>query len=430
MIRFEEWGFCHPPTLTDVDSGTVRSVFVVKLNIIVYSIEKTQPCAIIGGKGMQSILRFLTVCAICFISLPAAAQVPENGVPGIPYGNPETFAEFHGFVDLVYRNVERDAPNTKEGGRKTFDQKGFYFNAIARLRQDLTIYSELEYEHGGEEFKLDRAILEWKYRDRGKLKLGKFYAPFGLEVLEYQSPVRRLVSRPFMVDDLLFHEWTEVGFKIFHDFPDLRIPFNYELALVNGPAGLRKDDRQNHDNNDQPFVIGRITAKPHESLTLGVSYAGGEYDQAGTKEVKLVGFEANLRWEGLDLRGEVVRRSGDNQDVVESTISAGPTAGDPAARLINQTMIPADASGYYVQAAYAFFFDRHNLHYIEPVLRYDVRDPDRGADNNQDQSRWALGLNVAPMPHFVVKIEYDWTREQHGNALKNNGLLIQVVADF
>ncbi|MFQ5780459.1 MAG: hypothetical protein ACE5HN_06690 [Nitrospiria bacterium] len=369
---------------------------------------------------MKGIFRFITVCLICFMTLPTAAQEPVNGVPGIPYGNVETFAEFHGFINLDYRDFGRDAPDVKEGEGKTFDQTDFYFNAIAKIRENVTAFGEVEYKHGGEMVVVDRAFINWRIRNDLTLDLGKLYAPFGLEILEYQAPVRRLASRPFMVDDLLYDEWTEVGFRIAQGFPDLRFPVSYHLALVNGPAGFREDDRQNRDNNGRPIFIGRITAKPHETVTLGVSYAGGEYDRAEAKDIHLVGLDANLRREGFDLRGEYVRRSGDDQLNDETTDPPNPLP----------IPIPADASGYYIQASYRFFFELPNLYYIEPVVRHDARDPNRDIDDNNDRSRWAIGLNTSPHPHFLFKIEYDFVRERHGGSIKNNAVLAEVVVDF
>ena len=67
---------------------------------------------------------------------------------------------------------------------------------------------------------------------------------------------------------------------------------------------------------------------------------------------------------------------------------------------------------------------------MEPVVRYDVRDPDRSAKNNTDQARLAIGLNLSPYPHLLFRIEYDWVRERYGTDLKNDAFLAQAVADF
>ena len=379
---------------------------------------------------MKGVFQSLIILSMSLSAFPVSAEpIKGKGVPGIPYGNPETFAEFHGFVNLDYRDFEGDAPGPREGGGKTFDQTDFYFNAIAKIRKNVTVFGEVEYKHGGKVVILDRAFIDWRIRGGITLNLGKFYAPFGLEILEYQAPVRRLVSRPFMADDLLYDEWSEIGAKVSGDLPHLPLPLAYGLALVNGPAGFREEDRMNRNNNNALFFIGRLTVTPHDATQLGFSYARGDYDDAAMKDLHFYGLDAHFFWQGLDLRGEVVRRSGDDQTVVETAVLPGATDGSPATTSRKSTVIPADASGYYVQEAYRFF-EPFDLQYIEQVIRYDVRDPDKDTDNNDDRSRWALGLNLSPYQNFVMKVEYNWVDERHGGDLNNDAFLFQAVVDF
>lgn len=375
---------------------------------------------------MRGAIRLLAIYLLCFVASPAWAQELPKEIPGLGYGNPETFAEFHGFLTLDYRDFGRDG---EWGGKPTFDQSDFYFNSIAQIRQNLMVFGEVEYKHGGERFKLDRAFLEWKIAGGLTLDLGKFYAPFGLEIQGYHSPVRKLVTRPFIADDLLYNEWAEVGFKV-SGGSDSLLPFTYSLAMVNGPKGLREEDLTNRNSNSEMFFVGRVALTPHRMLHLGASYGAGTYDDAREKDLRLIGIEALFRWAGLDLRGEWVRRSGDNQEIVERTIVPGAATGDPAATLVASSTLPADADGYYFQAAYPFLFNLSHLYYVEPVVRYDVRDPDRSAKNNTDQARLAIGLNLSPYPHLLFRIEYDWVRERYGTELKNDAFLAQAVADF
>src|SRR3990172_9859287 len=62
---------------------------------------------------------------------------------GILYGSPDTFAEFHGFITLTYFDFEKDGLRTPDG-HSTFDQHYFYFNAIAKVRQNVTVLGEVE----------------------------------------------------------------------------------------------------------------------------------------------------------------------------------------------------------------------------------------------------------------------------------------------
>ncbi|HEY4485716.1 MAG TPA: hypothetical protein VI702_05270, partial [Nitrospiria bacterium] len=147
----------------------------------------------------------------------AWGQMAPGKVSGILYGSPETFAEFHGFMSLLYSDFEKDGKTADaNNGDSTFDQHYFYFNAIAKIRENVTVFGEVEYEHGGEELFLDRAFVDWGlHGDHLNLRLGKFYSPFGLELREYQYPVRKMSSRPMMARNLLFNEWTETGVNLY-----------------------------------------------------------------------------------------------------------------------------------------------------------------------------------------------------------------------
>ncbi|MBI4356368.1 MAG: hypothetical protein HY559_00605 [Gammaproteobacteria bacterium] len=79
-----------------------------------------------------------------------------NVIPQLHYGSPETFAEFHGYLHVMYSDFEKDGEENDRGD-SGFDQHYFVFNAIAQLRKNLTVFGEIEYEHGGEEIRVDRA---------------------------------------------------------------------------------------------------------------------------------------------------------------------------------------------------------------------------------------------------------------------------------
>ena len=350
---------------------------------------------------------------LSFLALLPCVLRAQEAPPGpIAYGSPESFAEFHGFVSLEYINLR--------GGAKTFDLHEFYFNAIAKIRKNVTILAEIEYEHGGEEIRLDRAFLDWQLAGRGlNLRLGKFYAPFGIEIREYQAPVRRLVSRPLMASALLFNEWSEVGVNVYGDVGD-RVRLEYDVAVVNGPGATDGDGdgipdliedgeeaRQNRDNNSNPTVIGRLSARFPGGLATGFSYAEGRYSDAGAPKLdfSLVGLDARFTKKGLDLRGEWARRA---VDLVA-----------PARKI--------RSSGYYVQGAYRHVVKGRGVEYIEAVVRYDHLDPG-DAVRDDETERVALGLNYSPYPHMVVRSEYQFNRESPTK--RNDGVLLHVVVDF
>ena len=290
----------------------------------------------------------------------------------------------------------------------------------------MTVFGEVEYEHGGEEIKIDRAFIDWNLHDEHlSLRLGKFYAPFGLELREYQYPVRKMTSRPLMARNLLFNEWTDSGVSAYgHVGAHQVVSVTYDLAVVNGPnsdgildvgtgenpnLGGGGDARQNRDNNNSRTVVGRIgvpvTHGPHKAA-VGVSGATGRYSYSEIEELdfSLMGVDANFRMMGLDVRGEWVTRSVD----IASSI---------------------DSSSYYLQASYEIDFNQDGLHYIEPVVRYDFLEPDEDTEDDE-RTRITLGLNYSPYPHFKFMAEWQMNDEEFDPDLDDDGFMASITVDF
>jgi hypothetical protein len=381
-----------------------------------------------GDHAMKNLIKGLAMGWIIGFMVFAVkighAQEPAMTPYGILYGSPETFAEFHGFVTLTYFDFEADG--TRDGN-STFDQHYFYFNAIAKVRQNVTVFGEVEYEHSGEEIKLDRAFIDWRLiGELLALRLGQFYAPFGFELREYQYPVRKMTSRPMMARALLFNEWTEAGVNAYGRLGTGVVSVDYDIAVVNGPGedgilvvsdptegapniGDTGDARQSRDNNNNRTVVGHlsvpVTHGPHK-VGVGVSGATGRYSDSGTEELDftLMGVDANFRMMGLDVRGEWVTRSVD----VASSI---------------------DSSSYYLQASYRVDYNRDGLHYIEPVVRYDFLEPDEDT-NDDERTRITLGLNYSPYPHFKFMAEWQMNDEDFDPDLDDDGFMASATVDF
>ncbi|MBI3994658.1 MAG: hypothetical protein HY349_01645, partial [Nitrospirae bacterium] len=356
-------------------------------------------------KTMKSlIVPLVTILAIAWGGTALAQLVPGK-VTGILYGSTESFAEFHGFVTLAYYDFEEEGTRS---GDSTFDQHYFYFNAIAKIRQNVTVFGEVEYEHGGEELSLDRAFIDWGlHGEHMNLRMGKFYSPFGLELREYQYPVRKMTSRPLMTRNLLFNEWTETGLNFYGRLGNPTFSVDYDVAVVNGPngddsdadgtpeimevgtssnpnTGGTGDAKQNRDNNNSRTVIGRVSASIPAGVVVGVSYAGGRYSDTGSPELDftLTGADINFRMMGLDIRGEWAAR----------TIDLDPTT-------------EVDSNSFYAQVSYKVQIGGEGIEYIEPVVRYDTLEPDKDTKDDE-RTRTTIGINYAPYPHFKFMAEW------------------------
>lgn len=385
-----------------------------------------------------TVFRFLMVGLVITCLFPWTGYTAEMGVKGIQYGTPDSFAEFHGFINLEYIDFQKNGPGDEVGppGTSTFDIHNFYFSSIAKVRQNVTVLGEVEYEHGGGEVYLDRAFIDWNlFGDYLSVRLGKFYSPFGLEIREYQAPNRKLVSRPQMTDALLFSEWTDVGVNVYGQTKPGPVGLTYDLALVNGPGVLTdfttppgatpslitigENAKQNRDNNSNKTVIARVSVPLNlggNLVEIGGSYSGGRYSDTGAPEAldySLTGGDLQVQAAGINLKAEYVTRKVDIPGNVTVT-----------------------QYSYYVQASYRLNFKQEGLNYLEPVVRYDFLDTDKDLAHD-DTTQIALGVGYSPYPHFVTRAEYqinhkkdDPTTPTIDESKKVNGFLLQAVVDF
>jgi hypothetical protein len=73
---------------------------------------------------------------------------------------------------------------------------------------------------------------------------------------------------------------------------------------------------------------------------------------------------------------------------------------------------------------------RDERSYIEPVVQLDSVDLNRHVRGNNDLLTTGLGFVLSPLPHYLLKFEYDVVKERHGLPLKNNSLFAAVVVEF
>ena len=345
--------------------------------------------------------------------LPSTSSAQEE-IYGIKFGTAGTFAEFHGFVNARYVDFQSEGFSTGgPAGTSTFDVHNLYIAALAKIHPRVSIFGEVEYEHAGigPEINVDRAFIDWKAVDQYlTLRLGSFNPPFGYELAEYVAPIRKFESRPFYVDEILFHEWVDVGLWGRGQIKTPVTGILYDLSILNGPNGLEgEDSRQNRDNNSDRTFLGRIALAPtigEAYSQLGFSYAIGKFNAPGTpdKEFKIYGIDALIQIMGLDLRGEYAKRTGDDDGTIKG-----------------------NANGYYIQASYKTLQGRNLINYIEPKIRYDKSD--MVIEGNDEFSRTTVGINYSPYPHFLFKTEYQFIKEKDVS-LDNDGFMISAVVDF
>ncbi len=367
------------------------------------------------GKRCIGNVLVLVASALVLLSLfilPSISSAQEE-IYGIKFGTAGTFAEFHGFVNVRYLDFQSEGFSSGgPSGTSTLDVHNLYIAALAKIHPRVSIFGEVEYEHAGigPEINVDRAFIDWRMVDQYlTLRIGSFNPPFGYELAEYVAPIRKFASRPFYVDEILFHEWVDVGIWGRGKLVTPAGGILYDLSILNGPNGLEgEDSRQNRDNNSDRTILGRIALAPtigEAYSQVGFSYATGKFDAAADKEFKIYGIDALIQIMGLDLRGEFAKRTGDDDGTIK-----------------------ADAKGFYLQASYKMLQGRNLINYIEPEIRYDKSDMVI-SDPDDEFSRVTVGINYSPYPHFLFKTEYQFISEDKAD-LDNNGFMISAVVDF
>lgn len=383
-----------------------------------------------GNRCIGQVLVLVT-SVLTLLILPSISSAQEE-IYGIKFGTAGTFAEFHGFINARYFDFEGDSDQGLENGVSTLDVHNLYIAALAKVHPTVSIFGEVEYEHtggikagesGGVEIRVDRAFIDWKAVDQYlTLRIGTFNPPFGHELADYVAPIRKFESRPIYVEEIIFHEWVDTGVWGRGQIKTPALGILYDLSVINGPKGLKGEDaRQNRDNNSDRTFLGRIGLAPNIGeggySEVAFSYTAGNYDAAAKQEFKMIGVDARVQLMGLDLRGEYAKRSGDDEGAVR-----------------------ADEKGFYVQASYKTPPMGKLVNYIEPKIRYDQSevDKDTGGKNKIEKTqltaddeftRWTVGVNWSPYPHFLFKTEYQFIEEDIAN-LDNDGFMISAVVDF
>jgi hypothetical protein len=158
--------------------------------------------------------------------------------------------------------------------------------------------------------------------------------------------------------------------------------------------------------------FGYAKSNDKGDLNVAFSAATQKYDEASARTMTHVGVDARYQHRsGFRFQGEYMRRSGDD---------------NPAERAEG---VSADGAGWYAQFSKRSRFNTGKS-FVEPVFQVDAIDLNRHTDTNADLLTSAIGLNLSPVNHYLVKFEYDFVKERHGAPVKNNKVWFGLVAEF
>lgn len=359
--------------------------------------------------------------------VPDPRQRMVSGIYGRPFVWRGGGAAVGGYVDL-----ELEAELDDEGPLR-FDQHRLIPFIFAEITDRIHFGTELEFEHGGEEIKVEFAALDVAFADVAAFRGGIILAPLGKFNLIHDSPVNDLTQRPLVDRQILPTTLSEAGVGLFGTlYPSEMSVLTYEAYVVNGfhdglaqtGGALRSSPRVRSgrgnlggDNNRAKSFVGRLGFSPFLGFELGLSTHTGVYSNEGvvvayTDDAGITGpviFDGDERLTIAALDG--IFTAGPFELLGEGgyVMVAMPEAAPTVPPTIPNVPDRVNQLGYYVQGNFHFghgwvgLFDRS---VFTAVARWDAVDYDVDADGD-DESRLSFGLNWRPVEETAFKVSYD-----------------------
>ncbi len=316
----------------------------------------------------------------------------------------------------------------------TFDPKRFNLFTHTVVSDRVRVASELEFEEGGEELKIEMAFIDFEIHPALTFRGGIILSPLGRFNLSHDSPVNDLTDRPLVSTEIIPTALSEAGmgfYGAFYPTPSSRI--SYEFYGVNGfsdgvilsdPAGTRIAAGKGNfeDNNRHPSWVGRLAISPQPAWELGGSFHTGPYSvwkadglTIGEKRgLTILALDWNVLWKSFELLGEYARAAID---------------------------VPRESAVF--QANQQGFYGQVNAHFgrswltalpksvFTGVVRVGAVDFDSDATGDSHR-RLTLGLNFRPHEDTVFKLDYrrDWERDVFNNEARGAAFLFSVATYF
>lgn len=385
--------------------------------------------------------RSMLMVLLAFLVTPVIAFADENddaddgrafvsgGITDKPFITGIARTSIGGYTEAHWR-WERADGLTEELG---FEMKRFNLFAYSPVSDRVRVAAEIEFEEGGEEIKIEAALVDFEIHPSLNFRGGIILSPLGRFNLAHDSPANDLTDRPLVSTQIVPTALSEAGMGFYgalYPSPGLRI--TYEAYGVNGfgdgvigdPDGTRIAAGKGNfeDNNNRPSFVGRVTVSPNTAWEVGASVHTGPYNTWQIEEMDiderrsltLFVLDADVAWRRFELQGEYARAAIDV-----------PT----------QSAIFADSqSGYYLQLNSHFgrgWLAQMPGSQFTGVVRYGLVDFDTDTDGDSHR-RLTLGVNFRPLEDSVFKLDYqrNWTRDAFENQGKGAALIFSVATYF
>ena len=335
-----------------------------------------------------------------------------------------------GYADFHFRTV-RVSGVTEE---VTFQLPRFNLFTYSVVSDRIRLSSEIEFEHGGEEVKIEYGIIDFEIREELNFRAGIILTPLGKFNLTHDSPQNELTDRPLVVTEIIPSTLSEPGLGFWGSFyPSRASRITYELYAVNGfnegvinGAQTRTQGGKAHleeDNNTIPALTGRLAVSVIPGMEIGGSFHAGQYnvsEEEGSRiadpdYLRILAVDWEYRRNRLSFLGEYARA---HIDLPPGLVG----------------FLAENQQGFYTQASFRLLnrlISTLPNSSLTGSLRYDGVDFDTAFKGDSLQ-RITLGLNVRPTPDTIFKLDYQINSFKDGfnNSSSGRAFLFSVATYF
>jgi len=283
-------------------------------------------------------------------------------------------------------------------GASKFIAKRARLRALATLTDRVGFFTQLDFI-GGPALAttlntpiLNDARLDVTLCPYSKLSAGQFCIPFGIETPI--SPYNlEAINYSYVVTNLTGY-LRDVGVMLSgkYSWPDYF--FDYSLALVNGTGYNKAEDNKYKD------LVGRLGFN-YKGFGLGASLYTGKKGAKADLDKMRTGVDAKFDKGPFFFQAEYIQAKDDT----------------------SKTSDDISSQGYYLLAGYKI------LSYLQPMVKFDLWDPNTDTKNNQ-VTKIALGGNWLFSPAAKLQLFYDIKGEEKEPEVKNNCFTAQLAMTF
>lgn len=237
---------------------------------------------------------------------------------------------------------------------------------------------------------LDDAYIEDDHLSYLVGRVGQFKVPFSLEELTSDTEILS-IERAEVVKKIA--PGRDQGISFSGNIPET--PASYSVGAFNGRPGGEDAAKNEPNDNNQMMLVGRLTAKPIEWLTVGISAL--KEDSSTDREAYGIELQGKVPQTGCTLQGEY----------------------------LSQKLGNTKSDGFYVEASH-FFIPQH----LEAVLKYEKYNDGTNVSGKDDINWLTIGANfyihgndAKVMANYIIKGE-------ENNGYDNDTLLAQVQLRF